>query len=60
MQEVSFEGIANSRKLNPCWPGNDNAVTTEPKYERLETAKDGDTRAARCTSDYQGIRGDTH
>jgi hypothetical protein len=23
-------------------------VTTEQKYERLETAKDGDTRAARC------------
>lgn len=23
-------------------------MTSEPKYERLETAKDGDTRAARC------------
>ncbi|KZP30466.1 hypothetical protein FIBSPDRAFT_108835 [Athelia psychrophila] len=27
--------------------GPDAAVTSEPKYERLETAKDGDTRAAR-------------
>jgi len=27
--------------------GNDGTVATEPKYERLETAKDGDTKAAR-------------
>ena len=28
--------------------GNDGAVTAEPKYDRLDTTKDGDTKAARC------------
>lgn len=27
-------------------------VTSEPKYERLESAKDGDTKAARCKRHY--------
>lgn len=31
-----------------CFKGNEGIVTTEQKYERLESAKDGDTRAARC------------
>ena len=52
-QEVSLETSTGLRSSSLPWffvAGNDPAVTTEPKYERLETAKDGDTRAARCES----------
>lgn len=35
------------RLMTTGFKGNDGTITTEPKYERLET-KDGDTRAARC------------